>query len=279
MIRLNYLTEQYAHLPPQGTSEWLENRKTKIGGSEVASVLGQCKYRSRSKLLEDKKTSAWTSNACCVFGNLFEPVAKHVLLKDLEIEVKEMGSVPDTRFPVAYSPDGLFVKDDKLVLLEIKCPFRRYKLDTIPKHYLPQIKTGMCVLPVDSALFVQMRFRICRLGQIGPSQGYNRWCHLESRKRMPDMDPVHWGYIHFPSDCPLADLGSVGKEDIEDLVLFKDKVHTVVYESMDLPTTGVILGWKLFSYTTIDVERDPDFLDEHKEELWSFFNELVEKSP
>lgn len=278
MQQLKYLQMQYSNLPEQGTDAWLQSRRTKIGGSEIASVLGKCPYKSYSKYIEDKKANAFKNNAACTFGHLLEPVAKHIMEEEQGIKIHEMGAIPATNFPICYSPDGVIVRDDKLILLEIKCPFRRYKLSVIPPHYLNQVKTGMCVLPCHECEFHQFRFRICKAHQINKGVEYNRWMHTEARKRVPDCIPLRWGYFHFHSKCKMHDLGQLRKETSDDLVYFKNWKHTIYYEKSELPKTGYVLGWKLFEMTSQIIDRDPMFLEDNKEKIWEAFAELTKKS-
>jgi putative phage-type endonuclease len=58
------------------TEQWVEERKTSLGGSEVAAVLGQSDFITPLKLWMIKKglIPASKGNAVTEFGNVFEPI-------------------------------------------------------------------------------------------------------------------------------------------------------------------------------------------------------------
>jgi len=275
MLQLKYLQTQYRHLPPQGSSEWLASRRTKVGGSEIAACIGQCPYQKPAQLTANKKEMKPIRAAPCTFGHLFEPLAKKLIENSLDTQVYELGAVPSTRFPVCYSPDGLLVVDDTLKLLEIKCPFRRHKLATVPGHYVCQVKTGMEILPTEECYFYQFRFRICRISQLGGSQDYNRWLHLESAKRCPPVPPITWGFIHFPDKIPLWDLGDLSKERADELCDFQRRSSDVIWENLEMPDRGYVLPFKLFDMTLAKIPRDVGFLDRNASSIWDMHQSLV----
>ena len=77
------------------------------------------------------------------------------------------------------SPDGYFLnKDNSIVLLEFKCPFKRkIAMHRIPHHYTRQIQTGLAFSgqKVNKGLFVDTYFRMCTLKQLEPSLKHNEW--------------------------------------------------------------------------------------------------------
>lgn len=267
MNKLQKLLTAHQGLPAQGTAEWLAGRRYRLGGSEMAAALGVCPYRSREKLVEEKVHRQFTGSAACTFGTLFEPIAKHYIRKQEDVTIWEMGSVPHETLPIAYSPDGLIVKNDTMILLEIKCPFQRRKYDVVPKQYFPQINTGMEVLDCPVSWFYQLRFRLCKLQDIGPNPRFNRWLHYEGRNKVPDEVPTGWGYVHFEAPCPLDDLGKLGRPDMDVLMDFRRLPHKVYYETADLPNGGVVMGFKLFEVTRHEVQRDEGYLERHKEQI------------
>ena len=290
--KLAYLKSQYCNLAPQGSEAWLQSRRTKIGGSEVAAAIGKSPYQKPKQLTDNKKSMARIRAAPCTFGHMFEPLAKTIIEQELRTEIHELGAVPSSRYPICYSPDGLVVQkvkssktakskhqeSEELNLIEIKCPFRRSRLDTVPDHYLCQVLTGMCVLPCEKTLFYQFRFRICRQKDIGPSEKYNRWLHVEAYKRCPDVKPLRWGFMHFPGPLRLQDLGALRKENADDLCDFQRREREVFWESKDYPKTGYVMGFKLFDMSCVEVPRQPAFLDEHADTLWKIHSTLTEQT-
>lgn len=277
MDKVKFLKEQYGHLPAQGTDAWRESRRTKVGGSEMAAVLGKSPYIKSDQIIARKKCDFRLDNsAACTFGRVFEDVALHHIEVTEQTKVHHLGAIPSSRFPVVYSPDGVIAKGDDLVLVEIKCPFRRSKIEDVPAHYLCQVLTGMCVLPCVYANFYQFRFRCCRVSDLGPSQRYNRWLHFESRKRCPDKTPLAWGFLHWDEDTDLIDLGALGGDASTQLCFVNGKEFTIHHGDDQLPLSGYVLPWKLFEFTVNRVERQDDFLISHEKELWAVYKRLIE---
>lgn len=268
MEKLIFLQRTWSHLPVQGSDEWLASRRTRIGGSEIASAIGLSPYQKQGDLVASKKENRRLRNAACTFGRIFEPVAKQHIEQALGVVINELGAVPSTRFPMCYSPDGLVVLGDTLKLIEIKCPFRRSKLETVPEHYACQVQAGMNILPCESTLFYQFRFRACRMEDLGMSDKYNRWLHTESYKRCPRSMPLRWGFLHFDADTDQIDLGALTKEDAQKLCTVDRMAPTIQWESRDFPQEGYVLPWKLFDVTEVEIPRDPEFLNRHSEKLW-----------
>ena len=275
MHKLQFLKTQYANLPSQGTDEWLKSRRTKIGGSEIASAIGRCPYRKPKQLVTQKRDTSRTHAPACTFGRIMEYVAKRVLLDDKDMEIHELGAIPCARFPMCYSPDGVIVVGNDLKLIEIKCPFRRSNIDKIPKHYLCQVQAGMNILPCEDALFIQFRIRLCRINQLGTGPKYNRWIHVESYKRAPEAPATHWGYLHFKHPRPITDLGAVGKDNIDSICKIDGMKFDIHMFEKDMPKTGFVMPFKVFKYTIVNVPRDARFLDTHQDTLWNVHRELV----
>lgn len=105
------------------------------------------------------------------------------------------GAVPHQR----YSPDGLgIVKikceakyDDEMieteeyciVLFEYKSPYSSIPHGIIPKHYLPQVKTGLCSIPIaDFAIFINNMYRKCSMDNLNISLEYDTDFHSRDKK-------------------------------------------------------------------------------------------------
>ena len=63
---------------PQGSDEWLAGRRNSFGGSEMAALLGEHKYKSHKDLVIEKIMTSFSgigfSNPFMAWGTLFEPV-------------------------------------------------------------------------------------------------------------------------------------------------------------------------------------------------------------
>ncbi len=267
MHKLKFLIEQYGHLPKQGTDAWLQSRKTKIGGSEVAAVMGKSHFCTYDELIANKKAAQPLVTAACTFGRVFEIVAKQHLASKGD-EIHELGAIPCSRYPVCYSPDGVLVVDDDLVLVEIKCPWRRKHIEEVPVQYMYQIQTGMSVLPCEKCVFLQFIFRLCRVEDLGFNERYNRYLHFDSKKTMPPSKPRRWGFVHFAADTDLIDMGRLEPDTADNLCIADTLVAEVHWESHDIPTSGYVMPFKLFHETALTVARDAGFLDRIGKTLW-----------
>lgn len=279
--RLKYIKSLQIELPPQGSAEWLIARTNQFGGSEMATLLGECPYSKKADMIKDKVCKKKFDAAPCSFGRIFEVVAKKYLREFLDYDISDFSGIKSSMFPIAYSPDGVILKEkeDELSLLEIKCPYRRYKIQTIPKHYIPQIQTGLNIIPVNYGEFIQFRFRLCSLWDVDDTPKYNRWLHWEGRKRVPDMDPIAYGYIQFTEEGRYVDIGKTPPADEMKLCTLpkcrRKMIH--LFEIPKRPFRGIIMGFKLFEMTNIKVERDEDYLKNKYTEIWDGYSDLIQK--
>jgi len=277
--RLQYIKKSQIDLPEQGSDEWLNNRLNQFGGSEIASVLGESPYQKPKELIDGKINKVYKDQPACSFGRIFEVVAVKYLRDILDYKIYNFSSIKSSKYPIAYSPDGIVYREsiEELTLLEIKCPYRRTKLQEIPKYYLPQIQTGLNILPVDYGEFIQFRFRLCSIWDLDDTPKYNRWLHSESRKRIPDVMPICYGYIEFP-DEPFQDLGRCGPKDAIKLCKLPKVRRSMVHlnEYPRRPIKGMILGFKLLGYTNIKVDTDADYLSSREEQLWARYLDLLQ---
>jgi hypothetical protein len=182
----------------QHTPEWLCAKKTTVGGSTLAAVIGCNPYDSdwvKSIMTRVGHLPFSGGKIKCSWGNLFEDIIKLYVEDYYKTTVHGDNIfyyVADGILAkrIAYSPDGLCVIDndllrkkyrgrcegiDKLtsgqssnVLLEFKAPFSRRVDESIPEYYLPQPLMGMDVLRdkdgrlCDISLFIEAIFRLCK---------------------------------------------------------------------------------------------------------------------
>ncbi len=83
------------------------------------------------------------------------------------------------------------------VLLEFKAPYMRVpKAGQVPKHYLPQVRSGLALSPpADFGLFVDACFRRCSLEALGPSPEYDETYHRDRAAALVGLDPYAWGVV------------------------------------------------------------------------------------
>lgn len=194
----------------QGGYMWKKGRSRSVGGSEIAKIVGVSPYGGTVDIIRSKvgiggfKGSMYTR-----WGNLIESVIEMFTEYDLNttIYATDIGSIKGHVEYSTYSPDGLAVVDipyiyenidesgnvyrnvvkiPEIVLLEFKCPFSRIPTKSIPKYYVPQIKTGMNIIPfVKKALFIQAVFRRCAYMDLGDNPAYDTTLHTKSDGKYP----------------------------------------------------------------------------------------------
>lgn len=141
----------------QGSEEWLELRRTKIGASDAPVIAGVVKWKTIKQLWEEKlglktdDTKTWYMQR----GNELEPVARDLFTKVTGIPVE-----PEVVFHPKYdwmmaSLDGL--SDDKSISVEIKCPgeadHATAKAGRVPDKYYPQVQHQLEVLGHDKLYY------------------------------------------------------------------------------------------------------------------------------
>lgn len=157
----------------QRSNDWLAGRKTLIGGSEVAALMGRNAYMSKEALVAKKAgLRPFTGNTACRWGTLFEPVIEAVV--EIDCGTRLMGTDISVAAPRssglqglhANSPDGygvvaLYLDDGDgvwrlratdaetaeaadglpichiIALFEFKCPFRRLPSAPSAKKSVP----------------------------------------------------------------------------------------------------------------------------------------------
>jgi hypothetical protein len=187
MYKLKYLKVSFDNLYEQGSKSWLEQRRNRIGGSEILEFLS-CKNPTAIKKFKEKRLSNSCPKIFCFWGHAFEKVAKKYL-ETTGIVIHEFGAIPSGKIPVAYSPDGVYVDGEDLVLLEIKCPIYRNDL-AIKDQYMHQIQTGMDIICCDYTSFIQFRFRKCMARQFNSLGIYDRKYHHECYKHRYPATPT-----------------------------------------------------------------------------------------
>jgi hypothetical protein len=184
------------HLAVQGSEEWKANRMNSIGGSEIASVIGQNPYSTRLNVIAQKLALTYfNGNAATRWGNLFESMAEKLfkiifLSCERSNAVYNIGSIQHkTIVEHKYSPDGLCVMtingQEKIVLIEFKSPYGMVPTSKVPKHYLPQVKAGLCTIDIaDTCIFVSNMFRKCTIRQLDFSIDYDTRYHGDSAVKL-----------------------------------------------------------------------------------------------
>lgn len=135
----------------QGTPEWLEYRRTRIGASEAASILGISPYKSALQLWEEKigLREPPPMNPAMLRGNQLEPEvrAQYEALSGISF-MPQVVTHPKHDFIIA-SLDGINFEESKL--LEIKCcnrtVFDACKDGVVVPHYMSQMQHQLACCP------------------------------------------------------------------------------------------------------------------------------------
>ena len=210
--RLEAFVEAESQAARQGTAGWLAKKAETLGGSEIAALFGMNPYCSRHQLLERKLGfDEFRGNEACWWGSLFEKLTeRHVeYLHDTDLLGADIHISEDKIPGHANSPDGFGVvwfamaagalepvprhtpgAAPAITLYEFKSPFSREPGDTVPPQYLPQIWSGLALSPASVGLYVDAKYRLCRLGQLGPGPGLCRAYHPREQANTP---PIAWG--------------------------------------------------------------------------------------
>ena len=154
--------------------EWLEKRKSYIGGSDAGAVVGMNPYKSNVELWEEKtgrKVPEDISNKDFVkYGTEAEKFLRELFKMDFpeyEVGYKENNMFLNSKYPFAHaSLDGwLKDKDGRMGVLEIKttnimqsAQKEKWK-DRVPDSYFCQLLHCMAVTGFDFAILkAQMKF-------------------------------------------------------------------------------------------------------------------------
>jgi putative phage-type endonuclease len=136
---------------PQGTLEWLNARKTGIGSTDSAVILGVNEYKTPIELWKEKRgeLSSIEDNWYMRRGRALEPVLRQEYSDRMNKDVLNMDGVlchPRYRFLLA-SLDG-FTKDDRLVECKTASSAKGWGAegtDELPAAYLVQVQHAMLV--------------------------------------------------------------------------------------------------------------------------------------
>lgn len=159
----------------QGTDEWLQARQYRIGGSSVSVFTGYNPFKSKVDFaLDSLKITKFEPNIKPQWGNLFEDVICSYV--EMTLGCEALGTnmfYPDEEGIFAYSPDGLaLIKnkttgEEKITLLEFKCPYNRIPNGKVPPYYIPQVLMGLDMIKIaEQGLYIEGVFRRCCYGDL-----------------------------------------------------------------------------------------------------------------
>lgn len=151
----------------QRSPEWFAARTQRVTASEAASIIGECKYSSRTQTLFKKFDLGpkFTSNPATEWGTAWEDTAIALYCAATGRVQNEVGLVSyeeihgpneDMKF-LAGSADGIAsCGEEEPILLEFKCPYRRKIIPgVIPAHYVAQVQLNLLIYNLSKADFVE----------------------------------------------------------------------------------------------------------------------------
>lgn len=104
----------------QGTPEWLDFRRDKIGASHASTIMDKNPWKTRYQLWKQYMDgSGDVVNAAMRKGTALEPIARQLFIEQTGIMVRPVVAISKERPWQIASLDGL--SEDGMVMVEIKC--------------------------------------------------------------------------------------------------------------------------------------------------------------
>lgn len=187
----------------QRSKKWVAEKSHSIGGSEIASLFGSNSYQDAFALLKRKVgLDNFSGSTATQWGTFFEPCTERfveidqsttIVGSDIFINQKRSG-VPRH----GNSPDGYCVmKIDGVpmpVLIELKAPYTRVPDGKVPKHYIPQLWSGIHMSPAWKGVYVDSAIRLCDMGDLGFNGRYLEEYHISRHRIKPQWPEARaWG--------------------------------------------------------------------------------------
>ena len=284
--------EENKHLPEQGSEQWLKDRKFTLGGSEMSTITGDNPYKNIKALIRDHiGLKTFNGNINTVWGSVLEDLVILILERVWNVKIYETGSLTGVVPGQKYSPDGLFYNSirDLLVLLEIKCPIRRNVDGKVPKHYMPQILTGLETIPImDMAMFVDAMFRRCSL-QVHSMNNAEYDFTIHNYSHCSDLPKALFMLVVYEeciTQSPIVDLGSCDKKELaktlfmvknrkykkefirefEQLQIIKENIDPIIFGYCGINIVGV-MPLKLFKFKHIKVNKSPGYVNTYADKI------------
>ena len=290
---LKRVLDQYKLVPSQRSVDWFEKRKRTIGGSEIHYISSE-NSSGKVKQLLNNKFEKRKFIIPCQFGILFEEEIKKISEQHLNCNIYDVGNIksPNIKY-LSFSPDGLGVIKNEIVLFEFKCPYSRIPNNTIKNEYLQQMQLGLYILPFcNKCLYIEAVFKKCPLEQLNDPTSYYDFCSNE--KKIYTSEQVSNGIIILCCNNEkdnnknkkiqdFVDYGKATKAETELLLLhiFNSQVTPVYHNNItDIPCKIIgILPWKCFDYSVIEVPRNNLYFSNILRKKSLYYGHLVNSYP
>lgn len=144
----------------QGSAEWLNFRKQRIGASEVSTICGVNPYKTPYTLWLEKtgRKDPDPINSFMEYGTKTEPLVRSMIEDQENISLSPAVYVSHCdRFLASLDA----VDDKETVIYEIKCPkdetaLKWMQANKVPEMYIYQIQFQMFISEIDKAYFVAL---------------------------------------------------------------------------------------------------------------------------
>lgn len=133
----------------QGTAEWLEMRRSHIGSSDIAAILGISPWKTSYELWLDKtgRLKEDEPNSAMKRGSFLEEEARLQYCVKTDVAIIPAVKVSKEWSVCIASLDGITMDED--IICEIKCPgpknFELALMGEIPEHYKAQMQWQLWV--------------------------------------------------------------------------------------------------------------------------------------
>lgn len=214
----------------QGSVEWKEMRRSKIGASDAAAILGICPYRSPYMLWEEKVLGKeQEQNSGMARGTAMESRARECFEKVTGIPVlAKVVFHPEFEWMMA-SLDGVNFEGNTIV--ELKCPNKEVhalaEKGILPPHYMAQVQHQLAVTGAAKGFYFSYNGDRGALVEVFPDEKFITKMIKEEEKffkLMTDKEPPELtdrDYI-VKEDKSFLDLMDEYKEVKHELDILKD---------------------------------------------------------
>jgi len=255
---------QHVDAPMSQSAAWAVARAETVGGSDVATILGLNPYRKRKDFIADKCGFglSFEGNQATRWGTVMERATEkftHAILK-MTTPIYAMGSLPTVINGQRYTPDGLGVvqlrniRDEIkafIAVFEFKSPARSVPDGKIPKHYAPQLQTGLLAIPqANIGIFTNCAFRKCKKEDFNFDLTYDRIYHNGDARKFTKRQTIHEvfaiGKVYFTASQEEFKAFASGtySEETEDAFIYNNDI-------LDLGASSPRLTDRVFELATL----------------------------
>lgn len=199
--KIQNIIKKNENQPSQRTGEWIQYRNIRIGGSEMHNICKLSKnnlYSFINNFMFNKIDRKHMFIPPCEFGNLFEnEIHKFTEIK-YNTTIYDIGVIQyDKLRSACYSPDGVGIVNNKIILFEFKCPYSRIPSNKIKFDYQCQINTGLNVIrECEKCYYCEGEFKKCKIDDLYNFNEFDKNCHDANIARNFNTMYVTYGLIY-----------------------------------------------------------------------------------